>query len=155
MKGEHRICKTCKIPFYVTRWEIENGKGVFCSDECYDRGLTTLNDKIRASTKYRNWHKTVLERDNYTCQGPECLSDKPYNGLQVHHKKRLSDIMLEHGITTVREAKECKAIWDYDNAITLCISCHTKVDKSILNMTSLFHTNKRCIIRTATFVNRA
>jgi hypothetical protein len=51
MKGEYRTCKTCKISFYVTRWEAQNGKGVFCSPECYDRGLTMLNDKIRASTK--------------------------------------------------------------------------------------------------------
>jgi hypothetical protein len=134
MKGEYRTCKTCKISFYVTRWEAQNGKGVFCSPECYDRGLTMLNDKIRASTKYRKWHATVLRRDNYRCQNPKCPPDKSYNRLQVHHIKRLSDIIYEHGITTVVEAIECEAIWDYDNATTLCIPCHAKVDKSILNM---------------------
>jgi len=52
----------------------------------------------------------------------------------VHHIKRLSDIINEHGITTVVQAIECEAIWDYDNAITLCVSCHAEVDKSILNI---------------------
>jgi hypothetical protein len=132
MRGENRICKTCKTPFYVTKWEIENGKGVFCASKCYDRGLTTLNDKIRACTKYRNWHGAILKRDQYRCQ--KCLLDKTYDRLQVHHIKSLSGIIYEHGIATVKEALKCEAIWDYNNAITLCISCHAEVDKNILNM---------------------
>jgi hypothetical protein len=132
MRGENRICKTCKKPFYVRRWEAENGKGVFCSEACVDRGLTTLNDKIRAITKYRKWHASVLKRDHDRCRN--CLRGRHYNKLQVHHIKKLSDIIYEHGVTTVKEALECEALWDQDNAITLCISCHAEVDKNILNM---------------------
>jgi hypothetical protein len=132
MRDEDRICKTCKKKFYVTRWEAENGKGVFCSTLCSDRGLTTLNDKIRATTKYRKWHASVLKRDNYRCR--KCLIDKPYLKLQVHHVKKLSEIIYEHCIATVKEALECEAFWNYDNGITLCIKCHAEIDRNILNM---------------------
>jgi hypothetical protein len=132
MRGEYKKCKTCDKSFYVTRWEAENGKGVFCSSECSDRGLSTLNDKIRACTIYRKWHATVLKRDKYRCQN--CPLGKPYNELQVHHIKKLSNIICEYGITTLVEALECEAIWDYNNAKTLCVPCHAEIDKSILNM---------------------
>ncbi len=32
-----RICKNCKKKFLLPRWELEKGKGTFCSRECYYR----------------------------------------------------------------------------------------------------------------------
>ena len=76
--------------------------------------------------------RAVLKRDHYRCQ--KYLRDRHSNKLQVHHIKKLSVIIYEHGVTTVKEALECEALWDQNNAITLCISCHAEVDKNILNM---------------------
>lgn len=48
--------------------------------------------------------------------------------------KKISDIIYEHGITTLVEAIKCQPMWDTDNGTTLCVLCHGEIDKSILNM---------------------
>lgn len=90
-------------------------------------GTTKLQDRIRKSIEYKQWRKTVYERDNYICQ--KCGK----NGrLEAHHIKSFSKIISENNIKTLEEAILCKELWNIENGETLCKSCHKKTD-SYLN----------------------
>jgi hypothetical protein len=66
-------------------------------------------NELRKSPELRNWTKSVLERDNYTCQ--KCSStDMP----SAHHIKSF--------------LKYPKLRFDINNGITLCISCHISTE---------------------------
>ncbi len=61
---------------------------------------------IRCSPEYQEWRRTVLERDNYTCQHCE----KTGGRLVVHH------------IKTFKMNIELRM--DPDNGVVLCNKCH-------------------------------
>ena len=69
------------------------------------------NYEDRRSSKYKNWKKQVLTRDNYICQ--RCDSKE---NLVVHHIKKFS------------ENKQLR--FDVNNGITLCQKCHKEVHKN-------------------------
>lgn len=68
------------------------------------------NYEDRRSSKYKNWKKQVLIRDNYTCQ--RCGNKE---NLVVHHIEKFS------------ENKQLR--FNVDNGITLCQKCHKEVHK--------------------------
>src|SRR3990167_2405522 len=78
---------------------------------------------------YSNFVKKVLERDNWTCVW---CGAKSGNGkaivLNADHIKPFAVIIRENGIKTMKEARNCKELWDIDNGRTLCIDCHKKTD---------------------------
>lgn len=71
---------------------------------------------------YKNWRKSVFERDDYTCQ--MCLVRGGY--LEAHH------------ILPVRDNKESLLIFDIDNGITLCKECHNKTKRKEYEYVSQF-----------------
>lgn len=73
-------------------------------------GISTANEKIRKSFKYRIWRDEIFERDNYICQMPDC--DKTERYLNAHHIKLFS--------------KFPELRFDINNGITLCKKCHNK-----------------------------
>lgn len=79
-----------------------------------ERKVQSNNKKKQKRPKgYIEFRKSILERDNYTCQ--KCGSK---SRLQVHH---------------IKSRKEYpELIMDKNNCITLCIVCHSKTD-SYLN----------------------
>ena len=87
-------------------------------------GITKLYEKIRKLPENRNWVKSVMKRDNYTCQ--EC--DKRGGNLEAHHIIGLSEIISMYKIDTVDKALVCVHLWDTDNGQTLCKDCHKKTD---------------------------
>lgn len=71
-------------------------------------GVTSENELLRRSPRYKQWRKAVFERDNYTCQ--EC--DQWGGELQADHiKPWRSHINLRFEIS---------------NGKTLCKPCHLK-----------------------------
>ena len=88
-------------------------------------GKINLNKNIRVSAKYKHWRLMIFGRDNFTCQ--KCGSRGCY--LEAHHIKKLSTILYENNIKNIKEAYECKKLWDLNNGKTLCIKCHIKIDK--------------------------
>lgn len=83
-------------------------------------GITPLNEKIRKSLEYKEWRKSVFERDNYTCRA----CNKRGGFLNADHIKLFSIILLENNIKSFELALKCIALWNLDNGQTLCSSCH-------------------------------
>jgi 5-methylcytosine-specific restriction endonuclease McrA len=63
--------------------------------------------KKRIDPDYQNWRNTVLQRDKYQCQMPNCESK---HSLVVHH--------------IIPYAKSYALRTDPNNGITLCRKCH-------------------------------
>lgn len=120
-----RICLGCEKPFMARKRSIVSGNGKFCSHQCaatglfnkmsgktgesnpnWRGGITPINKLIRGSSQYKEWRKSVFERDQYTCT--ECGQ---WGGkLNADHIKPFSiypDLRF-----------------DIDNGRTLCQSCH-------------------------------
>jgi 5-methylcytosine-specific restriction endonuclease McrA len=87
-------------------------------------GVTPTYRLIRTSDRYIDFRMKVLVRDNYTCQNCE----KRGGYLEVHHAKAFSKIISDNNIKTVQQALDCNELWDIDNCVVLCKSCHTKTD---------------------------
>jgi len=144
-KNHVRNCSICDKEF-----SAHSMKTRFCSQECYTKfgrtkkgsenhlwkgGITPLNTQIRMTGKYRNFIKSILARDNYTCA--ECLTRG--NKLHVDHiipfSAIIEKIKFQFGIENVLEQamKDNCLLWDTNNCRTLCVPCHKKTD-SYLNI---------------------
>lgn len=78
-------------------------------------GISTENSLIRASSKYREWRVSVLERDNYTCQDCQARNGQGVNVyLNVDHIKPF--------------AYHPELRFEISNGKTLCIDCHKKTE---------------------------
>lgn len=73
-------------------------------------GITTENEKLRASPEYRFWRKSVFERDKYTCQ--ICQIKGVY--VQADHIKPF--------------AFYPELRFELSNGRTLCVPCHRKTE---------------------------
>jgi len=74
-------------------------------------GISELNKLIRKSLKYREWRKSVFERDDYTCQ---VCYDNSGGNLEADHIKSF--------------ARFPELRFDLKNGRTLCEECHRKTD---------------------------
>lgn len=103
---------------YLKSIICEKNKQIKCLEDELNKYKTKKhkNNRKVKSKEYEEFRKKVLERDNYTCQ--ECGST---NRLQVHHIKSKHEFP--------------ELIFDIDNCVTLCITCHSK--------TGNFFTSKR------------
>lgn len=114
-----RECQGCgkKIEMFPCR--IKDGKGKFCSKECYTKYAVGKNHSNWQDGKSfepysPNWTETlrgaIRQRDCYVCQ--ECDKTQEENGrkLDVHH--------IDY------DKKNC----DPKNLISLCHICHLKVN---------------------------
>lgn len=75
-------------------------------------GVTDISHRIRESSEYKQWRKSVFTKDKYTCQ--HC--GKTGGNLNAHHIKPFSlypDMRF-----------------DVNNGITLCRECHIKIHKT-------------------------
>jgi len=88
-------------------------------------GISTLNNIIRNSDKYKEWRFQIFGRDNFTCQC--CNIRGTY--LEVHHIKSRKEIIKEYNITKIEDALNCEILWDLNNGITYCLECHNKLKK--------------------------
>lgn len=89
-------------------------------------GITPLHEHIRKIRKYRQWRKSVFERDNYTCyfckiKGGRLNAD--------HHPKMFAEILYKNNILSIIQALKCKELWNLNNGRTLCESCHKEKGK--------------------------
>jgi len=73
-------------------------------------GVSAERDLFISSAEYKNWRKSVFERDDYTC----CECGRRGGNLNAHH------------ILPYRDWKDEQYSLNIDNGITLCESCHRK-----------------------------
>ena len=71
---------------------------------------SSKTDRLKASQEYKDWRRSVFERDNWTCQ--KC--NKRGSNLHAHHIEPKS--------------KTPEKVFDLQNGITLCASCHRQTD---------------------------
>ena len=89
-----------------------------------------LKLRLRNSSKYLNWRIAILKRDNFRCQiCSASIKDNKTLRLEVHHAKTFNEIFKENNITNIKQALECKEIWNLDNGVCLCYSCHKDIEK--------------------------
>ncbi len=85
--------------------------------------LRAINKQIRNLNEYKEWRYKIFKRDDFICQ----MCDKSKCYLEAHHLDRLSNIIKEHNIDSIYDAKKCGVLWDINNGITLCKKCHNKI----------------------------
>lgn len=81
-------------------------------------GITQLNQSIRQMTEYRRWTLAVRQRDG------RCLRCGSVENMESHHRDELAVLIDRHGIKNRSDARQCAALWDIENGVTLCRRCH-------------------------------
>ncbi len=111
---------------YKTKMRISQSLLKHYSNIKQDERISSLYERIRKYYKYRQWRSDVFKRDNFTCQ--ECGDDRGGN-LNAHHIESFISIIQKHEIITINQAIECEALWNINNGITLCKTCHITKDE--------------------------
>lgn len=94
-------------------------------------GKTLERDAIKHTVQYKNWVKSVFERDNYTCQ--HCGKTGKEVKLNAHHIENFS---------TNPDKR-----FDIDNGITFCEQCHLPAYKdSFHSLYGVYNNNLQQII---------
>jgi hypothetical protein len=98
-----------------------------------------LKLKIRNTTKYLIWRIAILERDNFRCEiYHTSMKDNKSLRLEVHHAKTFDDICNENNVCTVEQALACKELWNLNNGICICYSCHKETENLRTKLRSMF-----------------
>lgn len=105
----------------------EARKGKYCgiNSPTWKGGITKITLQIRHMDKYKNWREVVFTKDNYTC----LLCKKCGGKLEAHHIIPFSIILDKYNIRSVEDASICDFLWEINNGITLCKSCHHKIHR--------------------------
>lgn len=85
-------------------------------------GRSTFRNRLQQTYLYKNWRKSVYERDFYLCQICN-LGGK----LNSHHIIKFSKIVEDYNLLKYEDYLDCNFLWDVDNGITLCESCHHNI----------------------------
>ena len=119
-----KICPECNQIFRVTP---SRQTDLYCTHKCYLAVLGRGGENNpswkggRAHYYGPNWKEQAektRKRDNYTCQACGINQDNYYRQLDVHHIKSFKSF----GLINYKKANRLT------NLITLCSSCHIKVE---------------------------
>jgi 5-methylcytosine-specific restriction endonuclease McrA len=116
------FCKQCGKEFIRWRYNVKN---IYCCKDCSNKGVSNklkgekhwnwkggISPRVLNTKEYREWRKSVFQRDHYTCQN--CGYSKG-RILEAHH------------ILSWKDYPEKR--FDINNGKTLCKDCH-KLTKS-------------------------
>jgi len=143
--GQYRHCENCGAEFYAKAKEIKRGWGRFCSHKCFyttprsleyrenlakwqrgeksqfwQGGISSEMQIKYSSSEWQKIRQAVYQRDGYACK--QCgRTDK----LDCHHiiPYRIGK-MFKHVFWNV-------GVDDAPNLVTLCKSCHKKLDNKL------------------------
>jgi len=88
-------------------------------------GVSDWRKLLRGTAQYAEWRRQVFIRDEFRCQ----LCEEVGRRLEAHHIVHLSTLLDEYDIDGIEDGLECRSLWEIDNGVTLCASCHKKVHK--------------------------
>ncbi|PSQ56992.1 HNH endonuclease [Halobacteriales archaeon SW_7_71_33] len=130
VKRETKECDYCGERREVLRSEIKQGHGRFCSRECLSEWMSEnrvgenhhrwKGGKTRYLGGWKRSRMEAVERDDHECQRCGKTEDEIGRNPDVHH------------ITPVREFEDPRQAHSLDNLVTLCRSCHAKVEHGIV-----------------------
>jgi len=86
-------------------------------------GVSRLTDAIRKSPEYKMWRRLVYVRDDFTC-----VQCRHTGYLNADHIVPFSTLIKENNINNIKDAVNCKKLWDINNGRTLCVPCHRKTE---------------------------
>jgi len=123
-KGGKPICKICgrRTGDYYSKLCQKCRRGE--NHHCWKGGISKLSQRIKSTPQYRQWRKSIFQRDNYTCQKCGITGFQKGNNLCPHHIKPFALVLKENNIQSLQDALNCKELWDLNNGITLCRKCH-------------------------------
>lgn len=93
----------------------------------------TLYRLVRDLKEYAEWRKSVMKRDEYTCQNCGQRGGK----LEVDHSPFAFSVILNTFLDLKRpeQAIGLPFLWDIENGRTLCKICHLKYGNKNFNKT--------------------
>ncbi|GGL61787.1 HNH endonuclease [Halocalculus aciditolerans] len=116
-----RECDYCEAELVVLQSERDRGQGRFCSCDCLyswmSEELGPGVDPNVYSGRWREARRKTLERDDHACQNCGSARDELGQEPDVHH------------LTPVREFDDPQDSHVLSNLVSLCRSCHMKVER--------------------------
>jgi len=92
----------------------------------WKKGITKLTLSIRNCKKMNEWRNKIFKRDNYTCQ---ICGKESCGNIESHHKIPINTIINLYQIKNIKQALNCKLLWDINWGISLCEKCHKKLPR--------------------------
>ena len=134
---KNKLCLLCNN--ILNKNSRPTAQGKFCNNVCYSMwrhiynvgelapnfkdGKCNFRLLLRASLTYRRWRTKIFIRDKFTCQ--KC-NRKSTGNIEAHHIIPFSSICHKYKINSIKSARKCKQLWNLENGITLCKTCHKK-----------------------------
>lgn len=128
-------CRNCGSKIERYPYEVDDvSYGSFCDLECYgewlsnnvtaDRHHQWEGGKLQYGSGWWQTRQAALERDDYQCQHCGASSDEIGRNPDVHH------------IVPVRNFEHPESAHTLDNVISLCRSCHRRVEEGSISLPS-------------------
>ena len=124
-KKEKQYCIDCGIEIYDYSKRCMRCSRSGKLNPRWKGGVSTLQMRIRKLFEYRQWRSDIYTRDEYTCV--ECGHQG--SGLQAHHIIPFNVLLQKYEIITIEQAVQCDELWNINNGITLCKTCHLNLHK--------------------------
>jgi hypothetical protein len=67
------------------------------------------------------------------------MEDNKSLRLEVHHAKTFNDICKENNVSTVEQGLAYRELWDLDNGVSICHSCHKDVERLKTKLRNMFY----------------
>jgi len=119
IKDRRKLSSEEKERRYGEEWKKKISLKLTGRPICGDKCVTEPYERVRKNLKYRIWRKSILERDNYTCQ---ICGDT--DNVNVHHKIHLRTLTIKNKEKLENNDFDIPEIWDTENGITYCKECH-------------------------------
>jgi hypothetical protein len=89
-------------------------------------GVSAIEHAIRALPEMSIWRSEVFKRDEYK----DCFTGILGNhNIEAHHIVAIAIIIEKYKIQTIKDALNCKMLWDVDNGVTIFKDSHIKHHK--------------------------